>query len=285
LDNVHAKLTPRNTDLMKNGKLPKLPKNAPSLLAESQALQIPTPNIPTPNPTIEPQAKPIKIALIGTAPSSRGLAPFNDPDWQIWACSPGNMDQLPRVDKWFEVHSNLLWPECISYGQPYIEWLKKQTFPIYMQDNRLVPNATPLPIQELVNEFGKYFFTSSFAYMIAMAIKAGANEISLFGIDMASKDEYILQRAGGHYFMQEAAKRGIIVNVPFESDLAQYPALYGYGDSTPFGRKVHVREQELKDRVTAMRAERDKLSHGITFLEGAIENMDYFKSIWGGIQT
>jgi len=67
--------------------------------------------------------------------------------------------------------------------------------------------------------------------------------------------------------------------------LAQPPALYGYDDSTPFGRKLFVREKELKNRVEAMKAERDKLTHGITFLEGAIEDIDYTRSIWGGIQT
>lgn len=246
------------------------------------ALGTPPPSHDLPKPEI---VKPLKIAMVGTAPSSRLLAPFSDPEWTIWACSPGNMGQIPRVDAWFEIHSNLLWPECISYGQPYVEWLKQQTFPIYMQDQRLVPNAISLPLQELVNEFGKYFFTSSFAYMIAMAIKAGASEIALFGIDMASKDEYILQRPGGHFFMQEASKRGIKVSVPFESDLAQAPELYGYGDSTPFGRKIHVRKKELEDRINGMKVERDKLNHSITYLEGALEDIDYVKSIWGGIQT
>jgi len=282
LDN-EAKLTPRNTDLLlKNGKappfkmLPEMPTTPPT-----PPTQKAEPNLGTPLSAI----KPLKIAMIGTAPSSRDLAPFNDPSWTIWACSPGNMNVLPRVDAWFEVHSNLLWPECISYGAPYVEWLKKQTFPIYMQDKNLVPSAIPLPIKELTDEFGKYFFTSSFAYMIAMAIKAGASEIALFGIDMASKDEYILQRPGGHYFMQEAAKRGILVNIPFESDLAQPPALYGYSDSTPFGRKMHIREQEIRGRVNGMKAERDKLNHSITYLEGALEDMDYIKGIWAGIQT
>ncbi len=286
----HAKLTPRNTDLLKNGKakdfLAKSKPRKPSGLTE-----IPIPPVqanytlnPEPIAPVEPK-KPLKIALIGTAPSSRHLAPFNDPEWTIWACSPGNQGNIPRVDAWFEIHSNLLWPECEAYGRPYIEWLKQQTFPIYMQDQRLIPNAISLPIQELVSEFGKYFFTSSFAYMIAMAIKAGASEIALFGIDMASKDEYILQRPGGHYFMQEAAKRGIKVSVPFESDLAQPPALYAYDDSTPFGRKAYVREKELKDRIAGMVAERDKLIHGITFLQGALEDMDYWRSVWSGIQT
>lgn len=283
LDNL-AKITPTGTDLLKQ-KPPY--KNGGSDLK----LDPPTPPIeiiPEPKvgePVMQEVKKPLKIAMIGTAPSSRLLAPFSDPDWTIWACSPGNMNTIPRVDAWFEVHSNLLWPECISYGKPYVEWLQQQTFPVYMQNQSLVPRATSLPIQELVNEFGKYFFTSSFAYMIAMAIKAGASEIALFGIDMASKDEYILQRPGGHYFMQEASKRGIKVSVPYESDLAQAPELYGYGDSTPFGRKIHVRKKELEERIAGMKAEQAKLVHSITYLEGALEDLTYIKDVWGGIQT
>jgi hypothetical protein len=297
-----AKITPTGTDLLKvrgvklNGSKPVQSKiriaapHEPTSDGDRPVIP-PTPPIENkPEPIlgvtpVSPVQKPLKIAMIGTAPSSRDLAPYNDPSWTIWACSPGNMNVVPRADAWFEVHSNLLWPECISYGAPYVEWLKQQTFPIYMQDQRLVPNATPLPIQKLVAEFGKYFFTSSFAYMIAMAIQAGASEIALFGIDMASKDEYILQRAGGQYFMQKATERGIKVSVPFESDLAQAPELYGYADSTPFGRKIHVRKKEIQDRVAGMKAERDKLSHNITYLEGALEDIEYVKSIWGGVQT
>lgn len=292
---MEAKITPRNTDLLKakgappknklNGRHAHVPSDYVEIQAKTHTGGEITQNSPIPPTALAAQVKPLKIALIGTAPSSRSLAPFNDPDWTIWACSPGNMDQLPRVDAWFEIHSNLLWPECESYGRPYVEWLKKQSFPIYMQDQRLVPNAISLPIQELVNEFGKYFFTSSFAYMIAMAIKAGAKEIALFGIDMASKDEYILQRSGGHYFMQEAAKRGILVNVPYESDLAQPPPLYGYSDSTPFGRKMHVRELELKSRVAEAEQQLAQLNHTVPYLKGALENMDYMKSIWAGLQT
>lgn len=288
---THAKLTPRNTDLLKSkGSNKAVKMNGSEALLRKTTIQgkstpAPLPEVIEPISTEVPKP-PLKIAMIGTAPSSRDLAPFNDPTWTIWSCSPGNAHgTLPRVDAWFEVHSNLLWPECISYGKPYIEWLKQQKFPIYMQDQSLVPNAITIPIADLVNEHGKYFFTSSFAYMIAMAIKYGASEIALFGIDMASKGEYIMQRAGGYFFIQEAARRGIKVSIPFESDLAQPPPLYGYSDSTPFGRKLHVREQELKTRIDAMKAERDKLIHGITFLEGAVEDLDYTKAIWSGVQT
>ena len=197
------KITPTGTDLLKdkhkgNGLPPPLimpPPLLPGIDAKPQnenKIEIARP--PSPNPEIK---VPLKIAIMGTAPSSKMLAPFNDPTWQIWSCSPGNQD-IPRWDAWFEIHSNLLWPECIAYGAPYVEWLKKQTKPVYMQDSNLVPNATRLPIEDLIKEFGRYFFTSSFTYMIAMAIRAGATDISLFGIDMASRNEYILQRPGGH---------------------------------------------------------------------------------------
>lgn len=280
---MKPKITPTGTDMLKEqgptSPIPRFETVTSSWTMPDSPLSLSPPElIPV------PESQPLKIALIGTAPSSRMLAPYNDPTWKIWVCSPGNMGVLPRVDAWFELHSNLLYPECISYGGPYIEWLKKQTFPIYMQDQSLVPNAIPYPKDEMVQEFGRYFFTSSFSWMIAFAIKQGVKELGLFGIDMASKDEYIHQRSGGHYFMQEAHRRGIQVMLPTESDLMQPPPLYGYSDNTPFHRKLHVRAQELKDRIGGMRIERDKLIHNITYLEGALEDIDYMQSIWGGAQ-
>jgi hypothetical protein len=211
-------------------------------------------------------AAPLKVALIGTAPSSRMLAPYGDPSWKIWGCSPGNMNQLPRVDLWFELHSNLLWPEHQSYGVPYIEWMKQQKFPIY----------------DMVREFGRDFFTSSFSWMMALAIKMGATEIALYGIDMASRDEYILQRPGFYFFKLEAERRGIRVSAPHESDIMQSPPLYAYADSTPIGRKIFARETEVKGRVAGFDQQIGQATHNKTYLQGALEDLDYFKSIWGG---
>lgn len=230
-------------------------------------------------------AGPLKVALIGTAPSSRMLAPYNDPTWQIWGCSPGNMNTLPRVDVWFELHSNLLWPEHESYGKPYIEWLKVQPFPVWMQDQVQVPRAMVFPKDEIVAEFGDSFFTSSFAWMMALAMKQGASEIALYGIDMASRDEYIRQRPGFYFFRYLAEKRGIKITAPNESDIMQSPALYAYVDSTPFGRKILARRQEVQGRVNGMTQERDRLNNSITYLQGAVEDLDYFESIWGGVSN
>lgn len=254
-------------------------------VAPGEFLDVPAAPPPSPFVTAaipQEQARPLKVALVGTAPSSRLLAPFSDPSWQIWACSPGNMNVLPRVDVWFELHKNLHWPQHASYGLPYIEWLKQQKFPVYMQDQEYVPHARVYPKDDMIREFGKDFFTSSFAWMMALAIFKGADEIALYGIDMASKDEYILQRPGFYYFRHRAMERGIKVSAPHESDIMQPPGLYGYSDVTPLGRKMLAREAEIKARIDQMRPERDRLIQNITYLEGALEDIDYWKSIWMG---
>lgn len=234
-------------------------------------------------PAAEPQ--PLKVALIGTAPSSRLLAPYGDPSWKIWACSPGNMVGLPRIDMWFEIHGNLLWPEYEHYGKPYLEWLNKQTFPIYMQDNKLVPKANVLPYRELVKEFGPYFFTSSFSWMMAFAIYSGCKELALYGIDMASRDEYILQRPGAYHFFNECRRRGIKFSAPYESDILQPPGLYGYSEVTPMGRKLLARKKELTDRKAQIDAQIDQLTKQKIYMEGALEDNDYQISIFIGAQN
>jgi len=264
----------------KEGEQPPIPVNPPGAV-----WVVPTPGVP------------LKVALIGTAPSSKMLAPYNDPSWQIWGCSPGNMNALPRFNLWFELHSNLLWPEHESYGRPYIEWLKQQKCPIFMQDRwpaldgsmvpiqSIVPNAIPFPKTELVAEFGPDFFTSSFAWMMAYAMKTGASEIALYGIDMASRDEYIRQRPGFFYFRQRAKERGVRISAPYESDIMQSPSLYAYADSTPMGRKIMARKKEVGDRVAGMDQQIGQLSNSKTYLQGALEDLDYFEAIWAGVST
>ena len=67
----------------------------------------------------------MKVALMGSAPSSVQLGPFRDKSykefiggkpnlypqapfldqtWQIWGCSPGAFGIVPRSDRWFELH-------------------------------------------------------------------------------------------------------------------------------------------------------------------------------------
>jgi len=237
-----------------------------------------------PEPPLNAVPQPLKVALIGTAPSSRMLAPYHDRSWKIWGCSPGNMNVIPRFDVWFELHGNMLWEEHKHYGVPYIEWLKKLECPLYMQSQQWVPNALTFPMRALVAEFGGDFFTSSFVWMMAFAIKCGASEIALYGIDMASRDEYILQRPGFFFFRTMARMRGIKVSAPHESDIMQSPGLYGYSDITPYGRKLYARKREMVERIAALKQQEAAAQTNRVYLEGALEDNDYQMSIWMGAQ-
>jgi hypothetical protein len=194
------------------------------------------------------------------------------------------MNIMPRFNVWFELHGNLLWPEHAQYGVPYIEWMKKLQCPLYMQSKEWCPNATVFPMRELVAEFGGDFFTSSFVWMMAFAIKLGAAEIALYGIDMASRDEYILQRPGFYFFRTMARMRGIKVHAPPESDIMQPPGLYGYSDVTPFGRKLYSRKKEIQERIAVLKQQEAATQNNRIYLEGALEDNDYTIAIWMGAQ-
>ncbi len=303
------KLTRTFADKLAEGDLPQVDQEVATFPASrvtaQQPEQWPGQNALFPNATIgslsqlsQPQVKPRrqKVAIIGTAPSSRALAPYDDETWDIWGCSPGNMNCLPRVDAWFEIHANLLWPRYAdAYGKNYIKWLSEQKFPVYLQDEpwhqKYFPHALGFPAREMLKKFGRHWFTSSFAWMMAFAIHLGYKEIGLFGVDMASKDEYIQQRQGFYHWLEKAQGLGIKVVIPRESDLAQPPGLYGYSDVSSFGRKLHARYDELGGRSEGMSQEIQKLSMQLDslknnklYIDGAREDVEYLQSIWPAVQ-
>ncbi len=227
----------------------------------------------------------MKVAFVGSAASSRNLAPFNDPSWQIWACSPDNAGKLPRIDLWFELHADLDWPENQQWAGNYVPWLRQQTFPIFAQDRRFIPNAMVFPYEDLIRRYGCYFFTSTFAWMIAYAMEQGATEIGLFGMDMSTDEEYRKQRTAFHHFMVLAQAKGIKILAPDESDVLQPPPLYGYTEATAMGRKMAIRRRELRGRIDALKMEMKKLKYSIRHLSGAYDDNDYMQSIWCGYQN
>mgnify|MGYP001561029533 CR=1 FL=1 len=46
---------------------------------------------------------------------------------------------------------------------------------------------------------------------------------------------------------------------------------------------IAKRKQEVSGRVNGMMQERDRLNNSITYLQGALEDIDYMTSIWSGV--
>jgi hypothetical protein len=220
----------------------------------------------------------MKIAILGSAPSSKLLAPYKDPEWEIWACSNANGD-LPRIDAVFELHDVVEF-ERMPQLAGYMAWLKEQAVVYMIERLDRYPGSVVYPKDDMLKMFGPYFFSSSIAWMMALAISKKPEALGLFGIDMTANDEYGFQRPGCQYFIQKAHEAGINVIVPPQSDIAQPAPLYGYKEADRFYRKTFVRREELWTRLAEQEAIMREATRAKIALQGAIEDIDYTLGTW-----
>jgi hypothetical protein len=224
-----------------------------------------------------------KIALIGSAPSSVALAPYSDPSWQIWACSPGARPYAKRVDAWFEIH---LWePEQPWFSPEYIDFMAKLPVPVYMLEKvDAIPGSIPYPKDQIMRHFGVgavWFYTSSLAWMFALAIASGAEEIGLWGVDMSAAEEvYTHQRAGCQYWIGRAMEMGIKVTVPQQSDLMCPTPPYGFCELDGMHQKLLARKAELEHRIAHATNTLENARNEVLALRGAVEDVGYVRSTW-----
>jgi len=149
----------------------------------------------------------MQIAIVGAYPGTRLAAPYTDPDWTIWCCSFRNMGQVPRHDLWFELHEP-------PGHEKYVAWLSRQPSVMVRSERgkAWAPQAQVYPEDEVRQQFGPYFLTSSVAYMMALAIRQQPSRIGLWGVEMVQGHEYQYQRPGCHFFIQRARDHGIEIS-------------------------------------------------------------------------
>lgn len=236
--------------------------------------------------------EPLKFALIGSAPASIQGAPYGDQSWQVWGCSPGAYGVVPkgRSNMWWELHR-------YEPGQPwfspeYRQFLRDHPCVVVAEPREEIPNGMMLDYQYLVRKYSPYFFTSSIAWMMAHAIEiitAAGNphecKIGLWGVDMAANEEYEAQRAGLHYFALIAAKLGIEVGVPPESDLFRPRFLYGIDEVNHFHIKMRARRHELEGRLQQAEMMVVQKQQEAYFLKGAIDDLNYCFQTWPDKQS
>lgn len=196
------------------------------------------------------------VALVGFSEKTlKYLKEYNTNPDEIWTLNHAYLcigETIPRIDRLFEIHKKDWYlRKEIPKSQAYMEWLKQpHDFPILMQEVSLeVPASVRYPFEEVCNDIfpnmlrrvgEEYvtdsYFTSSAAYMIALAIHElsgvmGA-QIELYGIDMESDTEYGYQKPCGEFMLGVAVGRGIKVLRPETSEMCRAP-LYGY-DVVPY---------------------------------------------------
>lgn len=251
-----------------------------------------------------------KIGIIGSAPSSVRLAPYNDPQWALWGCSPGVYGVAPygRIDTWWEVHRYEP-PTCGDpnnaankgwFSPEYDRFLKEFKGPVFMASPvadvevpvAAIPNSVRVPFEDYVAKYGPYFFASSMSYMLVHAIETllgmrkdrntpeAGEAIGLWGVDMAAASEYAWQRPGCQHFIGLAKSLGIDIVLPPESDLMQPPSLYGICEYNPRHAKLLARMNEMDQGVAHWTNVLTNAQQQLAHVKGAQDNLKYVMATW-----
>lgn len=248
-----------------------------------------------------------KIAILGTTPS-RGLAPINDPEWEIWTIGPGGKN-MHRWDRLYETHR--VWPEDFA---PYLNELSNEKLP------RIVRTIVPLRERleghwlkslgkdeewykqtitgnfeaisvidrdALYERHKRMWFSTSICYALVDAIERDPmpEAIGCFGIDLESDEEHISQHMGCCHFLDIARLMGIEVIVPkgcgLDKDLNPYPDRYETHLALTYQKKL----EWIAEMDKRAEAQLDGVRMQVHRLEGAIFKMRQFQHELSQLKT
>lgn len=265
-------------------------------------------------PTIVPARK---VAIVGFT-QHKMLAPYLDPEWQVWGLNDLYLD-IPSVQpiarlRWFQVHA---WQEVVHHkdvpvtsdplqfsgGPPHprdpnhVAWLALNApqIPVYLMEPRPeVPDAVVYPREAVFAYFGHRYFTNSISWMLALAIMEmvpepggralPGSEIGVWGVDMmmagGAGSEYGYQRPSCEWLLGWAAGAGIKVQVPDESDLLKSAFQYGDHHANAARVKLEDHKQELLRRRAATIQAKVQHQLGEAELNGALNIINWWQTSW-----
>lgn len=241
-----------------------------------------------------------KIAICGFASSTRKYMPMNDPSWSIWGLNQ-LYRHIPRGDRWFDIHHN--WKQEVVEGTDHYGWARDCGIPFYLQTrDPALPTAVRYPLDRVLAAFESDYFTSSIAYMVALAIleideqvRLDLNHqvaqlaqeqlasvdvlgmakrlyeqytIGLFGIDLTVGQEYFHEKPCAEYWIGQASGRGIQMAIPPESALCKQSHRYGYERAPSSLIKV----SDIVSHSDHLTQQRDEMVKRLYMLEGALES-------------
>jgi len=220
-----------------------------------------------------------KIALVGTAESG-AKAPFDDDSYEIWGVS-ARAAYVTRADRWFELHRIDGEPDKWASNWRSIIKTYSHDVVLYMlyPEFDLGPKVVAYPYEKIVQRFGTYFMTSSFAWMMALAIdelrpvngEPIDGEIAIFGVEMEYGTEYTQQRVGFRHFMDLARVLGIGITRLLASGLSYEPVPYPMWKDDPLlnklGQRRELSKKHLRNFDESIRRTRTLIAQNRALLE------------------
>ena len=242
-------------------------------------------------------------AIMGFASSSRAEIPVDDGKWELWGLNQFYR-HIARADRWFDIHAN--WREELVPGTDHEGWLSTCGMPVYMGEAQpSIPTSVTYPLKAVIAHFGVDYFTSSIAYMVALALyeievrvdrelaqalEGGldprsilvvqrqlyeSHTIGLFGIDLIVGEEYFYQKSCCEFWLGVASARGICIHLPNASALCKTPYRYGYEREPDTILKL----SEFVEAKKQIEAQKEAALRTAFTLDGAIQRDEYWKQL------
>ena len=133
--------------------------------------------------------------------------------------------------------------------------------PVYMiQQQDAFPTSVRYPIEEALNYAKRDYFTSSVAFMMAIAGMEGFKEVHLYGINLAIGEEYFYEKPCAEWWIGRLEGAGVKVYVPSASSLLKQHRRYGYSiDARPASSLkglLNARCAEYRAKIECMSEDR-----------------------------
>lgn len=196
------------------------------------------------------------VALYGFASATREGIWESKAD-EIWSIVWAYKYNLPRIDRLLEIHPT--WMQAASKKREFEKvrdhwaWLKANTeIPVYMIEKRPeVPRSICYPIEDVQAlvppQRREKVFTSSFDYLMGLAILEGFKRIEIYGFEMGSDTEYRYQREGAAYWIGYCDAAGIELIQPKGSILLR-SKMYGMGAGSMIYRQDMERMRATREK-------------------------------------
>ncbi len=221
-----------------------------------------------------------RICILGTAPTSKNLAPFDRDDIEFWVLS---QDNPKRADLVFEIHSMDI---ADNTELTAIKNLSKFNCPKITMEKvkNIESDIYPLDkIQDMLKSYGasENYLMSSIGYMLALAIYRKVNEIHIYGVDMVASDEYAYQRSNCEWLIGIAQGLGIKVIIPEQSKLLKSRWRYGTKESIEeINENYPLTFNNLNKRKTDHEKKLELISSQMDKIEGTLICLKNIKELY-----
>lgn len=222
-----------------------------------------------------------RLAIVGSGPNTRSNAPFEDESFDIWVFNEAaNSEWCKRWTVCFQMHEPEIYTGHNTKDPKHWEWLQQaHGKPVYMQErDERVPDSVAFPLNDAIQLCGVKMFPTTFAYMAALAIMQGYEEIRIFGVEL-SVSEYQYQANG--YLFWFGFLRGRLGTDKVDSAVLHLDKnifdvpLYGYEGNYAFGVEYFVERAKLLD--AQWKAAEQHAVNMLKVIERDIEKNEYTK--------